>query len=187
MKTSTVTHTHKFTEGDDIRDIIAIDETHYLLAAYKGLLKTTKDQLINHYHKGKEVKSLCHVTHSLYLVGFFYGEDGLILWNEQTDQLLSEICGGGVFSIKRVITTNNYLIKTYEGVKVVTINDLMPLKFSVQHLLDSKDTWVIPTDSLQIQITNSQITIAATQNEHIGNLKFKSSIELMKVPIVAEI
>jgi hypothetical protein len=50
MKTSTVTHTHKFTEGDDIRDIIAIDETHYLLAAYKGLLKTTKDQLINHYH-----------------------------------------------------------------------------------------------------------------------------------------
>ena len=51
MKTSTVTHTHKFTEaGYEIRDIIAIDETHYLLAAYKGLLKTTKDQLINHYY-----------------------------------------------------------------------------------------------------------------------------------------
>ena len=110
MKTSTVTDTHKFTEGESIYDIIAIDETHYLLAAYEGLLKTTKDQLINHYHKGKPVRSLCHVTHSLYLVGF-YG-DGLILWNEQTDQLLSEICGGRVFSIKRVITTNNYVIKT---------------------------------------------------------------------------
>jgi hypothetical protein len=184
MKTSTITHTHKFTEGDDIRDIIAIDETHYLLAAYKGLLKTTKDQLINHYHKGKWVRSLCHVTHSLFLVGF--RDDGLILWNEQTDQLLSKICGGSVCSIKRVITTNNYLIKTYkEGVKVVTINDLMPLKFSVQHLLDAKeDGWNL-TDSLQLQITDSHITIATTQNEYVDS-KTKSIIKLMKVPIVAE-
>jgi hypothetical protein len=120
-----------------------------LLAAYNGLLKTTKDELINHYHKWKRVESLCHVTHSLYLVGFGRG-DGLILWNEQTDQLLSEICGGGVCSIKRVITTNNYLIKTDEGVKVVTINDLMPLKFSVQHLLDAKEDWWVTTDSLQL-------------------------------------
>jgi hypothetical protein len=82
-----------------------------LVAAYRGLLKTTKDQMINHYHKGKKVKSLCHVTHSLYLVGF--SDDGLILWNEQTDQLLSQICGGTVCSIKRVITTNNYVVKTY--------------------------------------------------------------------------
>ena len=94
-------------------------------------MKTTKDQLINHYHKGKWVRSLCHVTHSLYLVGFNY-DDGLILWNEQTDQLLSQICGGGVFSIKRVITTNNYIIKTRnEGVKVVTINDLKSKKISL--------------------------------------------------------
>ena len=78
MKTSTITHTHKFTEGDSIRDIIAIDDTHYLVAAIKGVLKTTKDQLINHYHKGKWVRSLCHVTDSLYLVGF-YEDDGLIL------------------------------------------------------------------------------------------------------------
>jgi hypothetical protein len=133
-----------------------------LLAALEGLLKTTKDQLINHYHKGKLVRSLCHVTHSLYLVGF--RDDGLILWNEQTDQLLSQICGGGVFSIKRVITTNNYLIKTYEGVKVVTINDLMTSKFSVQHLLDAKEDGWNFTDSLQLQITNSHITIATTQN-----------------------
>jgi hypothetical protein len=184
MKTSTVTHTHKFTEGDDIHDIIAIDETHYLLAAFKGLLKTTKDQLINHYHKGKRVRSLCHVTHSLYLVGFY--SHGLILWNEQTDQLLSEICGDRVSSIKRVITTNNYLIKTYkEGVKVVTINDLMSGKFSVQHLLDAIDGSNL-TDSLQVQITHSHITIAATQNEKV-NGKWNHCIKLMKVPIVAEI
>jgi hypothetical protein len=183
MKTSTVTHTHKFTEGHNIRDIIAIDETHYLVAAWRGLLKTTKDQLINHYHKGKSVWSLCHVTHSLYLVGFY--KHGLILWNEQTDQLLSEICGDTVYSIKRVITTNNYLIKTYnEGVKVVTINDLMSGKFSVQHLLDAKDGSNL-TDSLQLQITHSHITIAATQNETIDG-KWKSIIKLMKVPIVAE-
>jgi hypothetical protein len=154
-----------------------------LVAAYKGLLKTTKDQLINHYHKGKWVRSLCHVTHSLYLVGFW--SDGLILWNELTDQLLSEICGDRVYSIKRVITTNNYLIKTDEGVKVVTINDLMLLKFSVQHLLDAKEDWGVSTDSLQLQITNSHITIATTQNEWVDS-KYKSIIKLMKVPIVAE-
>jgi hypothetical protein len=182
MKTSTITHTHKFTEGDNIRDIIAIDETHYLVAAWRGLLKTTKDQLINHYHKGKSVRSLCHVTHSLYLVGFW--DHRLILWNEQTDQLLSEICGDRVCSIKRVITTNNYLIKTDEGVKVVTINDLMSGKFSVQHLLDAKDGSNL-TDSLQLQITHSHITIAATQNDWVDS-KYKSIIKLMKVPIVAE-
>ena len=38
-----------FTEGDSIYDIIAIDDTYYFIAAQKGLLKTTKDQLINHY------------------------------------------------------------------------------------------------------------------------------------------
>ena len=132
-----------------------------MVAAIDGLLKTTKDQLINHYHKGKSVRSLCHVTHSLYLVGF--GGDGLILWNEQTDQLLSKICGDRVWSIKRVITTNNYVIKTDEGVKVVTINDSVSFKFSVQHLLDAKENGNF-TDSLQLQITQSHITIATTQN-----------------------
>jgi hypothetical protein len=132
MKTSTITHTHQFTEAGfftGIYDIIAIDDTHYLLAASYlvvdsyGLLKTNKDQLINHYYKGKSINSLCQVTNSLYLVGFGYRGDGLILWNEQTDQLLSKICDGVVYSIKRVMTTNNYLIKTWNRVKVVTIND----------------------------------------------------------------
>ena len=80
IDTSAITHTHKFTEGDNIYDIIAFDDTHYLLAAIEGLLKATKKKLIKHYHKGKWVRSLCHVTHSFYLVGFL--RDGLILWNE---------------------------------------------------------------------------------------------------------
>jgi hypothetical protein len=85
----------------------------------------------------------------------------------------------------RVMTTNNYVIKTCNnGVKVVTINDLVSLKFSVQHLLYAKDG-SNSTDSLQLQITNSHITIASTQNEGIYP-KFKSSIKLIKVPIVAE-
>jgi hypothetical protein len=33
IKTSKITHTHKFTMGDSIFDIIAIDDTHYLIAA----------------------------------------------------------------------------------------------------------------------------------------------------------
>jgi hypothetical protein len=45
MKNSNITSTHKFEEATavGICDIVAIDDTHYLLAAYRGLLKTTKD------------------------------------------------------------------------------------------------------------------------------------------------
>ena len=36
-----------------------------------------------------------------------------------------KICDDQVFSIKRVMTSNNYVVKTVdEGVKVVAINDL---------------------------------------------------------------
>jgi hypothetical protein len=84
IETSSITHSHYFTEaGLGILDIIAINDTHYLLATFKGLLKTTKDQLINHYHKGKTVFSLCHINDSLYLLGFYYYQ--LIVWDEETD------------------------------------------------------------------------------------------------------
>jgi hypothetical protein len=84
------------------------------------------------------------------------------------------------------MTTNNYVIKTYnEGVKVVTINDLVSLEFSVQHLLDAKEEYTTFTDSLHLQINNSYITIATTQNVEI-NSKWYHSIKLMKVPIVSE-
>jgi hypothetical protein len=79
MSTSTITSSHKFIEGSDIYDIIAIDDTHYLLATWQGLLKTTKDQVINHYYKGKNFWSLCHFHDSIYLLGLT--NDGLILWN----------------------------------------------------------------------------------------------------------
>jgi hypothetical protein len=66
IETSTFTSKHRFTEAGDIYDIIAIDETHYLLAADKGLFKTTKNQVINQYHLSQGwlffVSSLCHIT-----------------------------------------------------------------------------------------------------------------------------
>lgn len=53
IETCEITSTHKFKEVLFINDIIAIDETHFLLAveaADNGLLKTTKNKLIKHYH-----------------------------------------------------------------------------------------------------------------------------------------
>ena len=72
IKTSSITSTHEFEEAEyrGILDIIAIDDTHYLLAAWESFLKTTKDQLIKRYDQGKWVRSLCHVTDSIYLLGF---------------------------------------------------------------------------------------------------------------------
>ena len=84
IETSIITHSHKFTDAGDlgIHDIIAIDNTQYLLAAVEGLLKTTKDQLINHYYKWKTVRSLCHITDSIYFVGL---DRKMIVWNQQKE------------------------------------------------------------------------------------------------------
>ena len=43
IKNSNITSSHYFEEAGYIHDIVAIDDTHYLLAAFKGVLKTTKD------------------------------------------------------------------------------------------------------------------------------------------------
>jgi hypothetical protein len=43
MKSSNITSTHLFKEKGSIEDIVAIDDTYYLLAAQRGLLKTTRD------------------------------------------------------------------------------------------------------------------------------------------------
>jgi hypothetical protein len=84
INTFNITSTHKFEEGDDIYDIISIDDTsRYFLATIYGLLKTSKDQLIKHYYIGKTVESLCHITGSIYLVGF--EDDGVIVWDEEKD------------------------------------------------------------------------------------------------------
>jgi hypothetical protein len=71
-----------FDDGRAIYDIVAIDDTHFLLGS-NGLKKTTKDQLLKHYYEYDYVFSLCHVTDSLYLLAF--NHDGLILWDEKTE------------------------------------------------------------------------------------------------------
>ena len=43
IKNKNITSYQEFQEGGSIFDIETIDDTHYLLAALKGLLKTTKD------------------------------------------------------------------------------------------------------------------------------------------------
>ena len=53
-------------------------------------------------------------------------------------------------------------------------------------LLDAKEYGWNFSDSLQLQITDSHIMVAATHNKYVDS-KGKGSIKLMKVPIVAEI
>ena len=84
LNNNTITSTHEFSEGSHIWDIAAIDDTHFLLAAKEGLLKTTKDQLLKHYHKGKLVDTICHIADSFYLLGLV-NEQQLCVWNEHTD------------------------------------------------------------------------------------------------------
>ena len=118
-------HTKQFEEiGHIMCDMIVIEDSHQLLmAGAKGLLKATKDQAIKHSFQGKFALSICHIIESLYLVGFM--NYGLIVWNEQTDEKLFQICQDRVESIKRILTTNTYIIKTQNnGLKVLTIKNL---------------------------------------------------------------
>ena len=88
-----------------------------------------------------------------------------------------------VFSIKRVITTNCYIVKTKkQGVKVLTIDDLNTKQFSLKLLLEAKEeSWNL-TDSLQLQITSSDIVIATTQNKYTRR-KYNSSVKIMKMKV----
>jgi hypothetical protein len=123
INNSKIMSTHKFSEADNyINDIIAIDDTNYLLATAGGLLHTSKDQLIKHYFEGKIAYSMSKITESIYLVGLY---NLLIVCDQKTDQKLFQISKDSVVSIKRVMTTNNFIIKTVEeGVKLLSINDL---------------------------------------------------------------
>jgi hypothetical protein len=135
-----------------------------LLATEIGLLKTNKDQLINDYYKGKWIRSLCHISASLYLVGLY--NDELRVWDQEKEQEMCQIRVDQVCSIKRVMTTDKFILRTKQkGLKLLTINDLESKKIiNVQHLLDVKDASNF-NDSLQVFITPSQIVIAATQYE----------------------
>ena len=61
--------------------------------------------------------------------------------------------------------------------KVLTINDLKSNLYSLQHLCDNKDGYNY-SEGLGLLPSDSQIIIAATQNELIKN-KYKSSIQVM--------
>ena len=185
MKNSNITSTHLFKEGDNIWDMVAIDYSKYLLAAEKGLMRVTKNQLLKHYYQGENVGSLCHVTDSLYLLGFC-NPGKLVVWNEQTGQQLIQICDDNVFSIKRVLNSNKFIINTArgKGVKVLTMNDFKSNQYSLKHLLDNNQYLVTYNDSLSLLASDSHIIIAATQNEgEVIRGKKKRSIQIMKKAI----
>ena len=73
-------------------------------------MKTTKDQVIKSSYRGELISSLCQITDQVYLVGLI--DDQLEVWNEQTDQKLFKVNIPWVFSIKRVMDTNNFILKT---------------------------------------------------------------------------
>ena len=84
-------------------------------------------------------------------------------------------------SIKRVLTTNSFIVKTGEGgVKILTIEDLETKKFSLKLLLEAKDPWN-STESLNLQISPYGIVIATTQNERVDVFTNKRSVKLMKM------
>ena len=58
----------------------------------------------------------------------------------------------GVCSIKRVMSTNNYILKNInDKISLLTINDLELKSFTLQHLLEDKDDGCDNlTDSLQV-------------------------------------
>jgi hypothetical protein len=56
-----------------------------------------------------------------------------------------------VCSIKRVMSTNNYILKKQnDKISLLTINDLELKKFTLQRLLEDKDDYGNLTDSLQV-------------------------------------
>ena len=90
-----------------------------------------------------------------------------------------------MFSIKKVLTANCYLIKTYrDGVKILTIENLEAQKFSLKLFLEvDKEDFSTQTDSIQLQVAQSDIVIATTINQRVGDRKYKRSLKVMKVKI----
>jgi hypothetical protein len=112
-------------------------------------------------------------------------KDGLTVWEEQTDQQLFKICQDQVFSIKRVLTTKTFIIKTEKnGLKLLSIKNFKTSNFSLQDLLQAaeEDEWNY-TCSLQVSyVADSHLMIITTQNEEEG-FDYKRSILFMKVDI----
>jgi hypothetical protein len=69
------------------------------------------------------VRTICHIADSFYLLGFC---EQLCVWNEHTDEQIYQISKDWIWSIKRVMTTNTYIIKSpKKGVYALTVKDLM--------------------------------------------------------------
>jgi hypothetical protein len=81
MTSGTITHTWQMQINKNvlIQDILAIDESHHLIGLSEGLLKANQDKIVAHYYPKKNVMTLCHITGSIYLVGFY--RNGLVVWN----------------------------------------------------------------------------------------------------------
>ena len=91
--------------------MVAIDDAHYLIATWDGLLKTTKDKLLKNYYKRQSIRSICHVADSLYLLGIV--GSNLVLWDEQKGEQVIQICNDlTADSIKRVLNSNKFIIKS---------------------------------------------------------------------------
>ena len=69
ISSSTITNSCCVIKSDKISEIVAVDDTHFLLATGIGLFKTTKDQMLAHYFKWELITSLFHISDSIYLVG----------------------------------------------------------------------------------------------------------------------
>jgi hypothetical protein len=94
-----------------------------------------------------------------------------------------------VCSIKRILNTNTFIIKTlWNGLKSLTIKNLIKSEFSVKNLLEAKEDSWNNTASLQFSnAPNSHLMIATTQNEEVkAGSKLKRSIVLMKINIAGK-
>ena len=91
-----------------------------------------------------------------------------------------------VLSIKRVLTTNIFIIKTIlKGVFALTIENLESQKYSLKLLIEEKDDdlYYSYTDTLQLQITPTDIVIATTVRI-LREGKYKErGVKVMKVKL----
>ena len=164
-----ITHSHIFLEFMEISDCIVLDASHFLLAADEGVFKVTKSEVIKQSFKEKVVNCICHVTDSVYLLTLPL-KTNLIVWNEDSDQQLLQIdIGVSVYSIRRILSTKNFIIDAYHGIWALTITDLKSKKFSYQMILEDSDNAFSSYDKLQLQITDSHFNMAVALNHCYGD------------------
>ena len=89
------------------------------------------------------------------MVGF--EDHKLLVWDVKTDKDVFTVSDDKVCQIKRVMDTNDYIIKSRteegkrEGVKLLTIKmDSEEEKFTIRNLPEAKAEWSNFTDSLQV-------------------------------------